>query len=490
MSLIDKGIVFGAPAVEQYEGGGPIACSGGSGTDSTLNVLGDGSCTATYQLNSNTNNLAGGSASNNGVSWTTGTIGNCGEFVGGAYSGDYLSGVTNVAPSNYAVSFWMKPSGSSYMDNFGSFNAFWVTGNTVVCHPSNDNQWGNSDFYGYPGNEAWKNKWVHVAITVSGNVPDVYVNANKITRPTKSEPGGAASRNTGWIGGSYWFSYNYYYMNALLDQVRLFNSSLTTSEISTLYAEGCSTTWGEGTINTVDVFGDSSGIALYNFTDATFNDKSTNYNASSYDCSVTSSGISWKGAYFDGGTTYTYAGWNYGTFPLFSNGYSMSLWVYIYDDGTSGSIWTSGYDENRAGFNIYHGTPSSGSCNIAVLLSDGSSGNGNQGYMTPVSSGSNSVTTGAWHHIVVSVPNNGSNAELYIDNVLASEHTGLSSGWITKVWGATSYATSQMGFGKQFGYNSDYAKMRLDQVRIFNKPLTANNVYQLYEESNFTQGSI
>jgi len=65
----------------------------------------------------------------------------------------------------------------------------------------------------------------------------------------------------------------YGYWNGSIDQVRIFNTALTSTDVATLYAE----TGSSSTKSTTDIFGDGSGVALYEL-EGNANDTGGNYN--------------------------------------------------------------------------------------------------------------------------------------------------------------------------------------------------------------------
>lgn len=126
------------------------------------------------------------------------------------------------------------------------------------------------------------NTWIHVAITDGGgdNVI-VYVNGSSegiskvvangtYVRSTQIDIG-RGKKGDGTIGD---------YFDGKLDQVRIFDKELSSSEVTTLYNETHSST----TKSTTDIFGDGSGVALYeldenaNDTGGTYNGTATNVN--------------------------------------------------------------------------------------------------------------------------------------------------------------------------------------------------------------------
>ena len=98
------------------------------------------------------------------------------------------------------------------------------------------------------------NQWYHIAITYDGtNTITPYVDGTSYGAITHT-PANGNNLTIGDADVSSWGSFN-----GKIDQVRIFDKALSQSEVDTLEAE----TYDSSTKSTTDIFGDGSGVALY-----------------------------------------------------------------------------------------------------------------------------------------------------------------------------------------------------------------------------------
>ena len=222
------------------------------------------------------------------------------------------------------------------------------------------------------------------------------------------------------------------------------------------------------TTDTADVFGDSSGVALYNL-DYDASDASGSYDGTPTDVTFGVGGQINYGARFNGSSSYV----NLGTGSSGLSGLlnqkvsqSVSFWMNTSYTGISGnSIIYSVYAGGGISLNIYYLT------------------NGTLYFLTRYSNNSTTFTTtqtfndSQWHHIAVTIDVDDLERKIYIDNSLVSTQT-LSS---------ASYGgggTTGVALGTNGNFNTQYYKGDLDQVRIFNKALTSGEVDTLYNNGD------
>ena len=74
---------------------------------------------------------------------------------------------------------------------------------------------------------------------------------------------------------------NYGFINTKIDQVRFFNKTLSSGEVTTLYGE----TYASTTVSTTDIFSDNSGVALYQL-DGNANDSSGVFEVEIFSASI------------------------------------------------------------------------------------------------------------------------------------------------------------------------------------------------------------
>ena len=180
-----------------------------------------------------------------------------------------------------------------------------------------------------------RDRWYHIAISyvASGKNVSVYVNGTQ-SGSTYSLDTATTSYSAG--------STNVYIKNqrGFLDQFRVFNKAISSSEVTTLYQETLST------VNTLQVLGDTSCIATYTF-DGNSNDLSTNYNPTSvtnviYDYNGTASNIAYATGLFGKAASFNPSNTshiNIDNLDFPTNNFTVSVWVYLNSVSAS-----SGYD--------------------------------------------------------------------------------------------------------------------------------------------------
>ena len=208
------------------------------------------------------------------------------------------------------------------------------------------------------------------------------------------------------------------------------------------------------TADTLDVFGDSSCVALYGL-NYDSSDTGGNYDGTATDVTFNTPGYIDYAADFNGSSS------------KINTGYIQNGQVF------SCSFW--GKDFSAYG-SILRDTPSGGGTNTRIDISSGGTsipyavfyGSGSAVYLSTTGS-----TPVGWHHYVITA--DGSTAKLYMDGV---EEASIS---YTQVSGNNSTPVHMMSNG---AFASGYGSGKLDQVRIFNKALSSSEVTRLYGETS------
>ena len=197
------------------------------------------------------------------------------------------------------------------------------------------------------------NTWYHLAVTYNGGVIEtatntqIYVNGSAVSMSSTGSQTGAANTSDSNYGIGYRRDSNAQYFNGKIDQLRIFNKSLSSSEITSLYDETASTVesldpLGNSTTDTLQVLGDSSCLALYKF-DNNGDDKSGNYNATETDIQY-AAGKYDQGADFNGSTSrITYSSGMYNN----NSSHSESFWVKLNSYAANEMLIWSGDDNLR-----------------------------------------------------------------------------------------------------------------------------------------------
>ena len=241
-----------------------------STTKSTTDIFDDGSGVALYEFEKGAKDTGG----------VNGYIGSAGIFNGS--SSRITSGLTSGLTGSYSVSAWFTQDNIStdtatrelisYMDANGS------TGWWIGKH-NNTSQWR---ILGVTGvsivTMTAQAGWNHIAVVKDSSTVYVYLNGLQVTSFTFPGYWNLGSGNTPQFNIGTQYSGTAEYWDGSIDQVRIFDKAISSSEVTTLYGE----TSASATKSTTDIFDDGSGIALYelegnaNDTGDTYNGTATN----------------------------------------------------------------------------------------------------------------------------------------------------------------------------------------------------------------------
>ena len=423
------------------------------GTVDTLDILGDGSCIATYQLDGNANDLSGNySGTPTNVSYGVG------EFdlssVGQSNSSIILNNLPNRLLVN-SVSFWFnrQSNESGYKACFtnrkGLHTVLGFQDNLFVAKTFD----GSTELIstGYTNNIG---QWYHACLVSNNASKSLYINGSLFTSYSKSDYNNTSSTpvvslyNYLTLGGS---------STAKLDQVRIFNKALNSTEVTTLYNEtACTKAACTGTTNTLDILGDGSCVATYPL-DGSPADLSGNYNG------VQGGNVTYPIGEFDLAASFGGSG----------KGIDLPSNVPVAGQiNCSVSLW----------FNVLNNTKKETLVRFAnndeVLLRINTNGTldllgvrqSNSTYISYTTAGS--YDNGVWHYLVMT--RESGSIKFYIDNVLDN----------TLSWNNTFItAANETAIGYDGFASASVLSGQIDQVRIFNKALSAGEVTTLYNET-------
>jgi hypothetical protein len=290
------------------------------------------------------------------------------------------------------------------------------------------------------------NQWYHIAVT-SSNVTkkiDIYRDGISVGSfdidqilPMLDQPGYLGTYN-GVVGGVYdW--------NGTMDEVRIYNRSLSAAQIKQRYFE-------------------SSEVAKYTF------DGNSAKDLSGYGNDGTVNGATWTaagkvgGAYaFNGVSSYIDLG---NSAIIKPSNITVSAWVWA--NSTNGNIWPKIIDGNNDNYGYQLWLDYGGARGYVF-----STGNG-----TAAQAADSYVATKQQWVFVVGV-NNGTHNMIYVDGVLKN----------TSAANPIDYsAITTVRIGNR-GSDARWWNGSIDQVRIYNYSLNANQVKQLYNEGLYGYGS-
>ncbi len=394
----------------------------------------------------NTDNFTINTYTGNGSTQSIeGKIGTAADFNG---SSSYVRLPNNFINSNdFTVSLWINASALGAYDSlFGAYGATPGVNYGWVIYLDN----GAVRFLSYSSNGDMNfassstlsiNTWYNVVLTYSASDCIIYINGvndgnsvppgNRVYTSAHPYVLGATDDNGTIVS----------YFPGKIDQVRIFNKALSSSEVTTLYGESNTST----TKSTTDIFDDGSGVALYEFEEGAKDTGGVN-------------GYIGAAGVFNGSSSVI-------TPPAFGNTYPFTYSVWINPNSVGD---TSIINDTISGNRFLFATISSlfGRTNYFIM---------GQGGQTHFGTPSNTVVANTWSHVVL-VATSVNNYTLYIDGVLQTlTNLGGTMG------GAASYAIGANGTG------GEYFNGKIDQVRIFNRALdetTNGEVTTLYGETS------
>ena len=337
-------------------------------------------------------------------------------------------------PNEHSVSVWFNLNTTSGIQTILEFDFENRILYRAVSTDANKAYIGNSGYFNH-GNSYSTNQWYHLVITFKAGSPyKIYVDG------TNTNTGGntsiAAFSNDNIIGASNTSGGGG--LDGKLDQVRIFNKELTQTEVNQLNAEN----FDSATKSTTDIFGDRSGIALYQF-ENNANDTGG------------ASGYLNEGAIFNGSSSTI----NTSLTTNFSN-LTISCWVYF------NALPTGGADATLVSKGFF---TSSSNCQFIHLRYEDSTSQfkfsvrENSSYNQQAASGV-TATLGVWYNVVGTLDSSG-NAQIYVNG---SAGTGISSA-------PTMTNSDDFEIGS-FATTSALLDGKIDEVRIYSDVLTATEV--------------
>ncbi len=399
---------------------------------------------------------------------------NGGKFGAGGYFTDsnssYISRDSGFLPMGNAArtfSFWVMVNSHSTDQYFLSYGDG-ASGQFFSPRIRPTNQGGYIGFMGYAADldsnvAMTTGEWMHLCYTYDGTTLKIYKNATEIASGSLSLNTSTARDFT--IGARDLDGTRSKHMNGKLDQLRIFTKALSSSQVSTLYAETAATVESLDPLNvdttdTLQVLGDSSCIATYRF-ENNEDDLSGNYDGT--------------------GESIQYTAGRYGQAARFSSGLdakmqlsskiladndnlTVSFWIKNMSCGDYGTIIGEGVDSQTSGYNVQI-NPDDNSIDFFRSAGGGS-------YVFSGNSYNFGISGSDWVHCCFTVST--TQLKYYKNgvNVLTASVSNTSS-----VTG--NYNTSFMWDEKY----ERYQKGDLDQVRVFHKTLSAAEVTTLYNEN-------
>lgn len=421
------------------------------------------SCSGTPILDSSGNNFHADTCptTTGPTGGITGKFGNGGDF---DEVNDYvLTGGSSKwsTLTNTTVSFWVKPDAvagtahilNNYASSTDQWGFRWTSTNFIQLYDDIDNA-------GYTGCQAslTPGTWYHIIGTLNDNGDGTYKNQLYIN---------GVSQNCSHNSSASWSSYsgNLYigastsssgFFNGTIDDVRIYNRSISPNEISQLYNFAPSP---------VGYWKMDEGIWNNDCSTSTVFDSSTNGFTgkacpSSTGPTGTSTGKFGAAGNFDGTNDYVDIGDSF-----YSDSLTVEAWVYLKSLSASqsnivvkrnGSAVTAGTNEYELSIN---------STGKLVWQSWDSGGTGD------VMTSTSTLSVNTWYHVAISYPGNGAgNANMYINGVLDKQQ-------------AFAYAivdgSSRIQIGARSGNNNArYFNGYIDDTKIYNYARTSGQIIE------------
>jgi hypothetical protein len=419
----------------------------------------------------------------------------------------------NLPQPPITLSAWVYPTsnpngcGTFMIASSGGYGYFLRTTSSTCASPAQQIEFDihNSSseyniFWSYPS----FNTWYNVVGTYDGNTQKLYINGTLVSSQSITVTPVAATGLE--IGGSAQFSQ---YFIGYLDEVRIYNRALSSTEITNLYQ-------AHAALNYQDVrFIDSDGTTFLNYyrpvdgkfwvtipsipvgmktiymvygnasaTDAsnpanapsglvgdwnldeprvgTSYDSSGNNNNGTDTSTTVVSGKFNNAQSFNGSSSYINLGNVLGS--VFVGAHSVSVWVYVKDYSSQREIIAKVNSSSTIPTPIDYAITPSG--NIRMML-----GNGSNYWWIDTT---NTIITNQWNHIVFRYDGSGSFAgmSIYLNGVLCSVTTN-------STFGTPADAANNLNIGARAN-GSLPMNGSLDEVRIYNRALSAAEIQGLY----------
>jgi len=416
-------------------------------TASTTDIFDDGSGIALYEFEEGAKDTGG----------VTGYIGAAGIFNGSTSHIDL--GTTDFVQNNNSLSI----SAWCYFEDLSTANSivtkwnnsgieeswgFWHygAGSTTLHFAHRDAS--NNVTSSYSNTSAIsENTWHHCVLVWNGSTVTYYVDGAQVGTSTNSDFNSATKTSNANIIIGAQNEGSASQMTGKIDQVRLFNKGLSSSEVTTLYNE----TSASSTKSTTDIFDDNSGVALYEL-EGNANDTGGG------------NGKIGGAAVFNGSSS------KVSNVYQIDYGSSISMWVNVDNTvptGTYYGLWTQG-DGSAEYTGVRYKRNSGNNYTIEAFIRLGN----NYIYRRNTSSTWNE----GWNHFVFII-----NTTTGFDFYLNGSNGNFSNWFVSGTFSNVDFSNEPAALGIYSA--STYYKGKLDEVRYYNKELSASEITTLYTET-------
>ena len=422
---------------------------------------------AYYKLDNSSEDYVGGNdGSDTNVEYRFGRFGQAAVFNGSSSKIVTTADFDGSTSGGSSISFWFKTTQTTAKTLFGSDTTQGGAGqgSTIYIGPASGsladesisfwdfNGSTTSVFYAKGGSTYYQDgNWHHCTIISTSSSKQIWIDGQSQTVYYFSS--GSASANAKLTdiiigdddtGGGYNF-------DGSLDQVRIYNTALDSTDVSNLYAETVSDT------STLSFPSGKTAIATYQL-DGNSTDLSGNYNGTdtnvTYAYDGTESNITYEfgrfgqAAVFNGSSSYITSN----SLPSIGTGdFTFSCWFNQNSGNSQGALFSTTTQWFAA--NGYDGK-------VLMVTDDAVTKKGDTTYGQDT-----------WNHAVFARES----------GVLKIYQNGIEvfSGAYTDSWDMTQFG---IGVARAFGSRVYYFNGKIDQVRIFSSALTSSQVTELYNE--------
>jgi hypothetical protein len=373
-------------------------------------------------------------------------------------SGSLLDNLTN-QPISFSA--WIKTSGSNsyypiiskyeYIDSTHSkgFNFYLASGGQLRM-----SLYPNSSPYGdlQAGPDLRDNTWHHVAAVYNGSNITLYIDGKSVGS-TAYSGGFVNTTNPAYLGrlnnGSTYFQGN-------LDEIKIYNFALSTSQVQQQYNRGAEVAYGVGE-KTSDP-GMNGLVGWWKMDEGsgtTANDSSgMNNNAILINSPSWVPGKLGKGLYFTNTSSQKATVSTLDSIPIGNSNYTIEAWIKPSSYGNYGIVGWGNY----------------GTTNQVNALRLSSTGITNYWWSNDLNATVPNLTDGKWHHVVAEF--DGTTRSIYVDdNLVASDSPGSSH----------NVTNANFTFGDT--NTSEYFNGGIDNLKIWNRALSAGEIAYEYSQS-------
>ena len=422
---------------------------------------GNANDSTSYPINGTASNIVydyDGTANN--ITYSTGKFGKAAVF-NGSSTGVEIPGLATMfgQKTSYTVSAWFKAP-SSAMGNRAIFDDYNYANSNLGLYLYDGvmnffARYNNSNTSGiYSGTVTYNdNNWHHVVATSDQTTGKLYIDGELISSgamPSPSYSGGSPVVSIG--KQQHPGSSTYSWFDGSIDQYRIFDHAITPAQVTALYNE-TATSVASGTIE------NPSTIAYYKMADAS--DETGSYDGTATNVDFNVIGKYGFAGLFNGSNSYI----DISTLDFPTNNFSVSAWVYL------------------------NSTPGSTTYNMILTTAKQNSGGyfyftfyGTQLQYYHVASSTSviggTVAAGQWNHVVLTQSSTGG-AKVYLNDSVVASNTSLTA---NNTPNTTSGGVNTLGYYNTGSSTTGSLNGRMDQVRIFNKAISAAEVTTLYNE--------